>query len=97
MRIHRLKTLPPYFEALLDGRKTFDVRRDDRAFSVGDLLCLEEYEPPAGKGSIGGRTGRLTGRGLEFRVSYVMRGGRFGIDPLFCVLGLAPPETTEEG
>jgi hypothetical protein len=40
---HILKVVPPYFEALLDGSKTFEVRANDRAFQKGDRLILWEY------------------------------------------------------
>ena len=38
MTSHELKVVPPYFAALLDGRKTFEVRANDRAYQVGDTL-----------------------------------------------------------
>ncbi|EHN17061.1 DUF3850 domain-containing protein [Clostridium sporogenes] len=41
---HRLKTLPKYFNAVCDGKKTFEVRKDDRNFQIGDKLVLEKYE-----------------------------------------------------
>jgi hypothetical protein len=42
---HILKVVPPYFEALVDGSKTFEVRANDRAFQKGDRLTLWEYNP----------------------------------------------------
>jgi hypothetical protein len=45
MRVHELKTWPGPFRALLDGFKTFELRRDDRAYAVGDVLLLKEYDP----------------------------------------------------
>lgn len=40
---HTLKVRPPYFDALLSGEKTFEVRRNDRGFQRGDLVRLWEY------------------------------------------------------
>ena len=40
---HYLKILPEYFDAVLSGKKTFEVRYNDRDFKEGDLLILEEY------------------------------------------------------
>lgn len=37
---HILKTVEPYFSAVLSGEKTFEVRRNDRAFQKGDVLVL---------------------------------------------------------
>ena len=47
-REHVLKVVAPYFEALLDGSKTFEVRRNDRGFQRGDRLILWEYDPSPG-------------------------------------------------
>lgn len=46
--IHCLKTWPEHFGALVSGKKTFEVRQDDRGFRVGDLLVLQEYDPAKG-------------------------------------------------
>lgn len=42
--IHELKTLPNYFEDVISGKKTFEVRKFDRPFHAGDLLALNEYD-----------------------------------------------------
>lgn len=40
---HHLKTLQEYFQAVIDGRKLFEIRNNDRGFEVGDRVILEEY------------------------------------------------------
>ena len=47
--IHVLKEYPEFFEDVISGRKTFEVRKADRDFKVGDLLALNEYNPNAEK------------------------------------------------
>lgn len=42
--IHALKILPRFFDAVISGEKTFEVRKNDRPFQVGDLLALNEYD-----------------------------------------------------
>ena len=42
--IHELKILPEYFEAVRDGRKPFEIRKNDRGFTVGDVVFLNEYK-----------------------------------------------------
>lgn len=41
---HHLKAKPEYFRATIEGRKPFEVRKDDRGFKVGDHVILKEYE-----------------------------------------------------
>lgn len=40
---HKLKTLSKYYKAVVKGDKTFEVRKDDRDFQVGDKLSLMKY------------------------------------------------------
>jgi ASC-1-like (ASCH) protein len=44
---HELKCHVEYFDAIEDGRKTFEIRRNDRGFAVGDFLLLRAYDPIA--------------------------------------------------
>jgi len=41
---HHLKTLPEYFQAVIDGRKPMEIRYNDRGFKPGDSVILEELE-----------------------------------------------------
>ena len=66
---HDLKTWPEYFAAVLDGSKTFELRSNDRGFSVGDLLRLREWDP---------ETSAYTGREVTRSVSYLLPGPDFG-------------------
>lgn len=38
-----LKTLPEYFQAVIDGKKPFEIRKNDRNFKTDDLYILEEF------------------------------------------------------
>lgn len=60
---HELKTWPDYFNHLVDGTKTFEYRRNDRGFKVGDVLYLREWEP---------LFERYTGRELRRPVTYLL-------------------------
>lgn len=44
MMIHELKCWQPYFDEVVRGKKTFEIR-EDRNFEVGDKLFLREYDP----------------------------------------------------
>lgn len=43
--IHELKIFPEFFEAVISGKKTFEVRKADRPYAVGDMLALNEFDP----------------------------------------------------
>lgn len=80
--IHELKELPEYFEAVLSGEKSFELRADDRDFQPGDVLALNEYD--AGEGS-------YTGRSLMVPVRYILRGHRL-LQPDAALLSIGAPE-----
>lgn len=63
--IHDLKTSPESFAAIVDGRKRFEIRNDDRGFAVGDVLNLREWDS-----SLCTYTGRVQTR----TVCYIERG-----------------------
>ncbi len=65
MTLHKLKTWPTFFAAVERGIKTFEVRKNDRNFQVGDTLLLEEWNP---------ETRSYTGFGLLRTVSYITDG-----------------------
>jgi len=80
MKKHELKTWPEYMTAILEGRKTFEVRKNDRDFQEGDILVLREYDP---------KTKQYTGQTLEVEVTFVLPGGNFGIDRDYCVMSIS--------
>ncbi|EAF8203415.1 TPA: DUF3850 domain-containing protein [Listeria monocytogenes] len=43
-KLHELKTMREYFAAVAEGRKTFEIRKNDRDFKVGDYLLLKDFE-----------------------------------------------------
>lgn len=76
---HELKIWPKYFNAVLDGSKKDEIRKNDRNYHVGDILFLKEFNP---------ETERFTGRSLKKWVSFIVPGGNFGIDKDFCVMSM---------
>lgn len=40
---HKLKIDTVFFYAVTSGRKTFEIRQNDRGYAVGDRLLLQEY------------------------------------------------------
>lgn len=62
MMIHELKILPEYFEAVADGTKRFELRKDDRGFTVGDEIILKEWNGT-----------EYTGRSVKKQISYILK------------------------
>lgn len=80
MKIHELKCWPEFFGPVRAGVKTFEVRKHDRMFSVGDVLRLLEWDP---------RTKSYTRQMEDVRVTYLLAGGEFGIERGYCVMGIS--------
>ena len=59
---HELKIQPEYFNAVLMGAKTFEIRKNDRGYKVGDTLILKEWIPI---------TRTYTGKELARKVTYI--------------------------
>lgn len=76
---HDLKCWPEYFEPILAGIKNFEVRYNDRNFKIGDTLKLREYNPVRS---------RYTGRWCEVTVTYILKGGHFGLDKNIVVMSI---------
>ena len=76
---HKLKILSRYYEAILQGKKTFEVRKDDRPFQEGDTLLLEECVTPNGCG--------YTGREMKVDVTYILRDSEYVKDG-YCIMGI---------
>lgn len=81
--IHELKTWPAYFQRVLDGSKTFEIRRNDRGYQAGDTLYLLEYDPTGDHDRCEDkncRNRRYTGREATRLVGFVAAGELFGLD-----------------
>lgn len=74
MTEHDLKCWPEFFQPLIEGRKPFDYRLNDRDFQVGDVLHQREYVPPHDEPS----GGWYTGRSIRHRVIYMLEVDKLG-------------------
>ena len=43
-KLHDLKTVQPFFDDVISGRKPFEVRFNDRDYQVGEQVRLWEYD-----------------------------------------------------
>ena len=61
--IHELKTIQPYFDDVVNGVKTFEVRKHDRDFKVGDELILREYNL---------ESNTYSGKNVHMEITYIL-------------------------
>ena len=71
---HDLKTWPEFFQAMWDGKKTFEIRKADREFEVGDTLVLREYIPAIAYAYFPTSLPEYTGREMSVLVTYILQG-----------------------
>jgi len=87
---HRLKLLDKYWPDVFTGKKSFEVRFNDRDYREGDILELVEVTSDA-LGEI-----RETGRVLHRLVTYVLHGEDIPLEEPWCILGLTNREKTHD-
>lgn len=76
MTNHTLKTEEPYFTAVREHRKNFELRIDDRGYRIGDTVCLMQFID-----------GKVTGEFEEREITYILRGFA-GLTFGWCILSL---------
>jgi hypothetical protein len=64
---------------VIEDKKPFELRKNDRNYKVNDILVLEEYDPVKQE---------YTGRSLNQMITYVCTNTEFGLKEGYCVLGL---------
>lgn len=75
--IHELKILPEYFDAVCSREKTFELRKNDRGFKVGDYLHLKEWDGE-----------KYTGREVTRYVNYILYDWPGGLQDGWCIMNL---------
>lgn len=77
--LHEVKIQSVHFTEILAGRKTHEVRLNDRNYQVGDCLNLQEID----------ENGDYTGQEMNSQITHVLEGGQYGLADGWCVLSLA--------
>jgi hypothetical protein len=74
------KILPEYFKAVHHREKTFELRKDDSDYQVGDMLRLREWDGEK-------YTGNITFK----QITYILRDcPAYGLMPGYCILAIQP-------
>lgn len=89
MTEHILKCWPVYFDAIERGDKNFDVRLDDRGFQKGDTLVLQRTKADRINEVEYDAINLKAKHELRRTITWILSGGRFGIEPGYVVLALA--------
>ena len=66
--IHELKCATEYFKEVIAGKKSFEVRKNDRPYMVGDMLALNEYDT---------KEIAYTGASCVVYVDYILKGSDY--------------------
>ena len=78
MKTIRKKILPIYFDAVEEGQKNFEIRKDEDDVQVGDRLVLCEWKEDYG----------YTGRYATRKIKYVLRNmPEYGLKDGYCIIG----------
>ncbi len=76
---HALKTWPSFYLEIQKGLKTFELRKADRPFKIGDTLLLQEYDNDKKE---------YTGNEMPMEVIYVFSDEAFGLKKGYVLLGI---------
>jgi len=82
---HSLKSWPQFFERIVSGEKTHELRCADRNFRVGDIFRLQEFDP---------KMKEFTGREHRAMITYITSVdlpcalSHKALHPDFCILSI---------
>jgi len=74
---HELKILPKYYDEIIQGKKDFEIRKNDRDFKEGDVVILKEFVD-----------GNCTGNYIKAIIDYIFHGGSYGLEKGYCVFSV---------
>lgn len=84
-KVHDVKLGTTFFDNVKTGRKTFELRKNDRGYKEGDTIVLHEY-----------KDGTTTGRTITKKIVYMLEDFT-GLEDGYCILGLGEAaETLQE-
>lgn len=85
MKLHELKIKDEYFKEVLRENKTFELRKNDRDYQVGDLIHFKNifnYDNPD--------LNEFEGyENCVFQITYVLKNvEQYGLDKDYCILAI---------
>lgn len=73
-KVHKIRLASQYFDDVCSGRKSFELRKDDRGYEEGDILEMSEF-----------KDGKPTGRMVRVLVTYILK-EYTGIEDDYCIM-----------
>lgn len=83
-KVHDVKLGTTFFDDVKTGRKTFELRKNDRGYKEGDTIVMHEC-----------KDGTTTGRTIEKKIVYMLEDFT-GLEDGYCILGLGEVKAGEE-
>lgn len=83
-KVHDVKLGTTFFDDVKTGRKTFELRKNDRGYKEGDTIVMHEC-----------KNGTTTGRTIEKKIVYMLEDFT-GLEDGYCILGLGEVKAGEE-
>lgn len=79
MKLHELKIKEEYFNAIIRGEKTFELRKNDRDYQVGDLIHFKQID---------GREYFNHSKDV-YQIIYILKDvSEYGLDKEYCILAI---------
>lgn len=75
-KIHQIRLSSKYFDDVCSGKKSFELRKNDRNYKVGDILEMTEF-----------KDGKNTGRTVRVAVTYILE-DYTGIEDDYCIMAI---------
>lgn len=79
-KMHELKLCKQFYDAVANGKKTFEIRKNDRSFKVGDTVVLRAVTDDDTRAYIPELPN------LIFEIGYIVVG--WGVEEGYCVLAI---------
>lgn len=79
---HEVKIVASYYEDVVSGKKSFELRKNDRGYKQGDSLKMLEF-----------KDGKHTGRTIDADIIYMLE-DYTGLTEGYCILGIRVTDYT---
>ena len=96
MKLHELKIKDEYFKEVLRENKTFELRKNDRDYQVGDLIHFIDIKDEDKEFKTWGVEPAIDEDAL-YKITYVLKDvPEYGLDKDYCILGIKKLKIDED-